>query len=141
MSSPAKRVDVRPADATRTGAGAATGSRHVLVEIFYDPNHADHQVLTQPRMICLNSVNGDTVQWYAAGGDFTVFLGNGHPFDFNGNSIEVSRGQYSPVLRFRTPGQPTGLPGLAAYEVVRGRAAVRVPGSAATSHPGVIFDP
>lgn len=122
--------------------GTTPGPRHVLAEIFYDSEDAEHPVKTQPRMICLNSVNGDTVQWYAAGGEFTVDLGNRHPFDFNGTSIELARGQFSPVLRFRRPGQPTGMPVLPGYKLHRGRGMPRtVAAPILTAHGAVIFDP
>lgn len=117
-------------------------ARHTVavLSLSKDPSH--HSVEQHPEHLVLNSMNGDTVQWYAAGADFVVDLGPNHPFDYSttDHTIDISRGTYSQVLRFRDPGTDLGIDDYGDYSV-REKDDLSENGGTVTSHPEVIFDP
>lgn len=134
--------DHKHAEQTDQIVPADPRARHTIavLSVSEDPDH--YPVEQHPEHLVLNSINGDTVQWYAAGADFDVDLGPNHPFDTEIQTIEITRGNYSQVLRFANPGVALG----SDYEdygdySVRKHDEVIDEAILVTSHPEVIFDP
>jgi hypothetical protein len=121
--------------------------RHVTVFLTLHPDHTGSTVEPSPEIVCLNWDNGDTLEFYAGGHDFSVYLGENHPFtnDIHEATIRVKRGEYSDILMLPDPekmAKPKYLNNLPDYQVWIGHG--QRPSRqtvTATSHSGVIFDP
>ena len=122
--------------------------RAIFLEIFLDEEDIEHPVKTQPRMAFLHWDNRDTLQFYAGGYEYSIYLG---PYsslyvvnDIPDDTIQLPRGEYSEILRLREGNKPGGRGSrrLPDFQIWLGhgprpeRAVVH-----STSHSDVIFDP
>ena len=127
---------------------AAGRLRANFLEIFLDEEDIEHPVKTQPRMAFLHWGNRDTLQFYAGGDDYSIYLGPYCALFFANNipndTIQLARGDYSQILTLRPGNKPGGRGSrrLPDFQIWRGhgpkpaRTTVR-----STSHSDIIFDP
>lgn len=141
-------VSVKPDALTAPGQPK---KRDILIELFVEHDLISkdvNPVRTQPRMAFLHWGNRDTLQFYAGGYDYSIYLGPNCDTYFGNKipngTIQLKRGDYSEILKLKSGGKPGGSTcrRLPEYQVWLGHGE-RPPRETvqSTSDSDIIFDP